>query len=137
MLERIILGIIGFSSGLIVALGLVALILELNIISRYAGVTHTAHHTKLYEKCIMTGTFLGNLLTTYSLRFPGGRWLTGSIGIFGGIFVGSWIIALTEVLDIFPIISKKVNIKVGVQGLILATAVGKMIFSCLYYYKGW
>lgn len=136
-MKHILTGIIGLSGGLFVSLGLVALILGLNLIPRFAGITHTAHHTKLYEKCIIAGAFLGNLFTVYTISFPAGGWLAGSFGLFGGIFLGSWIVALTEMIDIFPILSKKANIKVGISAIMLATAIGKSLGSLLYYYRGW
>ncbi len=137
MLEHILLGLISFSGGLLVSSGLVALILGLNLIPRYSGITHTANRTKLYEKSIIAGAFLGNLFTVYTIRFPAGGWLAASFGLFGGIFLGSWIIALTEILDMFPILSKKVDIKVGVSAIVLSTAIGKSLFSLLYYLNGW
>lgn len=137
MLEHIILSIIGMSGGLIVAFGSVALILELNLISRFAGITHTARYTKLYENSVVFGIVIGNILTIYSIRFPAGGYLAACFGLFGGIYLGSWIIALTEVIDMFPIISKKAGIKVGIRAIVLATAIGKAVFSLLYYYNGW
>lgn len=137
MLGHVILGLISFSGGLIVSSGLVALILGLNLIPRFAGVTHTANYTKLYEKSIIVGAFIGNLFTIYTIRFPAGGWLAACFGLFGGIFLGSWIIALTEILDMFPILSKKAGIKVGVSAIVLSTAIGKSLFSLLYYLKGW
>lgn len=137
MLGHIGLGLISFSGGLIVAFGLVALILGLNLIPRFAGITHTAHRIKLYEISVIAGTFIGSLLTIFTIRFPAGGWIAGCFGLFGGIFLGSWIIALTEMVDMFPIISKKAGIRVGIRAIVLATAIGKSVFSLLYYYKGW
>lgn len=137
MFGHIILGIVGLSGGLAVSAGLVALILELNLIPRYAGITHTAHRTKVYEACIAAGAFLGNLLTIYTIRIPAGSILAAGFGLFGGIFLGSWIIALTEMLGIFPILFKKTGIKTGFSILILGAAIGKSLFSLLYYYRGW
>ena len=137
MLGHILLGIISFSGGLVISIGVVALLLELNIIPRFAGITHTAHRTKVYEKSIIAGAILGNLCTIYTIRFPAGSWIAGCFGLFGGIFLGNWIIALTEMIGTFPILSKKARIKVGTSAIILSTAIGKSLFSLLYYFKGW
>lgn len=142
MFGHISLGIISFSGGLIIAFGLVALIMGLNLIPRFAGVTRTAQHLRLYEKCLMAGAILGNLVTVYSVSlFADGsivsRLLACSIGFFGGIYLGSWIIALTEVIDMFPILSRKTNIRVGIGWIVLSTAIGKSLFSLLYYFRGW
>ena len=137
IVEHILLGLISFAGGLVIAFGLVAIIIGLNLIPRFAGVTGTAHRIRLYEKCIIAGAVLGNLLTIYAIRLPAGGLFANGIGLFGGIYLGSWIIALTEVIDMFPILSKKANIKVGIGAIVLTIAVGKAIFSLLYYYKGW
>jgi len=137
VLEHILLGLISFSGGLVISFGLVALIIGLNLIPRFAGVTHTAHRIRIYEKCVMGGAVFGNLLTIYAIRLPAGGLFANGIGLFGGIYLGSWIIALTEVIDMFPVLSKKSNIKVAIGVIVLAIAVGKSVFSLLYYYKGW
>ena len=76
-------------------------------------------------------------MTIYPMEFHMGRWLTGVIGLFGGIFIGSWIIALTEVLDIIPIMARRIGMKKGFAAIIIATALGKMIFSLVFYYNRW
>lgn len=134
---HVLLGMISFSGGLIIAFGLVALIVGLNLIPRFAGITYTASHLRLYEKCLMAGAILGNVFTIYPLRLSVGGWMAGMIGLFGGIYLGSWVVALTEVIDMFPILSKKIDIKVGVRWIIVSTAIGKSLFSFLYYLRGW
>lgn len=144
-------GMVGLFGGMVIASGLVALLIGLNIIPRYAGITHTAHHMLLYENCAMAGAFLGNLFTLYDWNLPLGRWLfsigswqltfgnvtAGVYGLFGGIFLGSWIIALTEILDIVPIMARRAGMVKGIGLLIISTAVGKTLWSLLFFYKGW
>ena len=136
-MKHILLGFVSGAGGLVIAFGLVAVILGLNLIPRFAGVTKTAHRIRLYEKCVMAGAVFGNLLTIYAVRLPAGGLFAKGIGLFGGIYLGSWIIALTEVVDMFPVLAKKSGIKVGIGVIIMAIAIGKSIFSLLYYYKGW
>ena len=136
-MEHILLGFISWAGGIVIAFGLVAVILGLNLIPRFAGITKTVHRIRLYEKCVMAGAVFGNLLTIYEVRLPAGGLVANGIGLFGGIYLGGWIIALTEVVDMFPVLSKKINLKVGIGAVILTIAIGKGIFSLLYYYKGW
>ena len=44
MVTQGVLGVIGFSSGLAVAGGVIALLIGLGVLSRYAGLTRTASH---------------------------------------------------------------------------------------------
>ena len=137
ILGHLFLGIISLSGGLIVSSAAIALILELDLISRFAGITHTAHRTKLYEKCITAGVILGNLLTIYTIRVPASGWLAGCFGLFGGIYLGSWIMALAETIGVFPILFKKTGVRVGFSAILLAAAIGKSLFSGLYFFRNW
>lgn len=144
-------GMVGLFGGIIIASGLVALLIGLNIIPRYAGITHTANHMLLYENCAMAGAVMGNLFTLYEWKLPLGNLrlalgcmnfsigslAAGVYGLFGGIFLGSWIIALTEILDIVPIMARRAGLVKGIAALVVSTAVGKALWSILYYYKGW
>ena len=65
---EILAGIAGLCGGAVVAVALAAFIIELGIIPRFAGITHTANHIFLYENCLMLGSFLGNLIYIYLQR---------------------------------------------------------------------
>ena len=70
---EILAGIAGLCGGAVVAVALAAFIIELGIIPRFAGITHTANHIFLYENCLMLGSFLGNLIYIYHLSVPFGK----------------------------------------------------------------
>ena len=61
MFQQILLAIIGFSSGVIIAGGVVGLLIGLSIVPRYAGITHTGKHILLYEDITLLGILFGNL----------------------------------------------------------------------------
>ena len=48
MWNQLLLIMIGFSAGIIIAGGEVGLLIGLSIIPRYAGITHTGKHILLY-----------------------------------------------------------------------------------------
>lgn len=137
MWQQIFLGFLGFCSGLIIAGGIVGLMIGLAIVPRYAGVTHTAKHILLYEDVYLLGTVLGELFFIYQWHIPGGHAFLVLYGIFSGIFLGAWIMALAEMADVFPIFSRRVKFTDGLPKVILAIALGKTIGSLIYYYHGW
>ena len=98
-----------FCGGAVVATALAAFIIELGIIPRFAGITHTANHILLYETCLMLGSFLGNLVSVYEFSMPFGKIFLGIMALCFGIFLGSWIIALGEVVNVPPPGSEKRN----------------------------
>lgn len=137
MWGHILLGITGFSGGIIIAGGLVAFLIELKIVPRYAGITSTAKKVLLYENCIVAGSIWGNLMTVYPISLPLGTWFLYLFGLCGGIFIGSWIIALTEVLDILPITVRRVGVKKGFASIVIAAALGKVIASLCFSFFRW
>lgn len=135
--SQILLGLIGFSSGFIVAGGVIALITGLGIITRYAGITHTGKHVLLYEDAILLGSLFGNLLTVHGANVLLGGIGLGVMGLFSGVFVGSWILALAEVVNIFPVFSRRIGLTKGMSLVVLSVAIGKVAGSMLHFYMRW
>ncbi len=132
--EEILLGVAGICGGAVVAVALAAFIIELGILPRFAGITHTADHIFLYENCLMAGSFLGNLLYIYHLQISFGKPFVGITGLFFGIFLGSWIIALVEVVNVFAVMARRMGLKKGIGWIVLCIAVGKIMGSLFQFF---
>lgn len=137
MWEQIFLGFLGLCAGGVVASGLVGLLIGLSIVPRLAGITHTGEKILWYEDATMLGAVLGNLAFVFRWKLPVGTIGLGIYGIFTGIFLGGWILALAEMADIFPIISRRIKLKMGLPAVIICIAIGKALGSLFYFYKGW
>lgn len=135
--KQILMAILGLSAGGIVAGGLFGFIVSLGVVSDFADRTQTADHILLYENTVALGGILGNVLYTYRIFIPGISWLLGVFGILSGIFVGCWAMALTEVLNVFPIFTRRINLTKGISYIILGIAIGKGIGSLVYFFFGW
>ena len=136
-MEHVLLGLIGFSSGFIVAGGVVALMVGLGIVTRFIGITHTAKRIFLYENAILAGTVVGTILTVYNMSLTIGVWILGIAGLFMGAFVGGWIMALAEVINVFPVYCRRFGITKGLSLIIITMAVGKVLGSLLIFYMRW
>lgn len=134
MAGELLAGLAGLCGGAIVATALAAFIIELGIIPRYAGITHSANHILLYEGCLMLGSFVGNLVYLYDISVPLGRLGLGVTGIFFGMFLGSWIIALGEVVNAFAIMARRLGLKKGTGLIVLSIAVGKTLGSLIQFF---
>ena len=137
MLVKFWLGFLGLCFGIVVASGAAAFIISLGIVPRYAQITKTAKRVQLYEDCSMLGAFVGNVLFLYSGRVSLGNMGLAVYGIFAGIFLGSWIIALGEVVNIFSIMARRIGITRGIGWIIIVMAVGKTLGSLIFFWKGW
>ena len=137
MFQQIFLAVIGFCAGVIIAGGVVGLLIGLSIVPRYAGVTHTGKHILLYEDITLLGIVFGNLFFLYGWPIPGGKVFLGLCGLFSGIFLGGWIMALAEMADVFPIFSRRIKLTNGIRLVVIAVALGKTLGSLYYFYQRW
>lgn len=135
--KQVILAVLGLSAGVGAAAGLFSFIIGLGVVSDFADRTHTGDQILLYEDCIALGGILGNMVWIYQVRLPGMGWLLPVFGLFGGIFVGCWSMALAEILNVFPIFIRRVRLLRCVPYLILAMALGKGIGALLFFYRRW
>lgn len=135
--KQIVLGLIGLSSGVVVAGGLFAFLIELGILADFADRTHTAEHILLYEDAAVWGGILGNVFFLFHVPIPFGRWLLPIFGLLAGIFVGCWSMALAEILNVFPIFVRRLKIVRYISAFILSMAIGRGLGAVLYFFKGW
>ena len=132
---QILMAVIGLSAGMVVAGGLFSFISGLGVISDFADRTHTGEYIMLYEDSVALGGILGNLFFIYQIEIPYGAWLVPIFGLFGGIFVGCWSMALAEILDVVPIFVRRVKLLRGIQYVILGVALGKGLGALLFFFN--
>lgn len=135
--KQLLLAFIGLSAGVTVAGGLFSFVVSLGVVSDFADRTHTGNYILLYETSVALGGILGNILFIYQISIPVGVGILMLFGIFAGIFVGCWSMALAEILNVFPIFIRKVKVLKGIPYIILSIALGKGIGACLFFFKGW
>lgn len=137
MWQQFLMGALGLMAGFVIASGVVAFIISIGVIPRYAGITRTAQNVCRYEDFCMLGAVLGNILYLWTGRIPLHTPGAAVYGLFAGIFLGSWIIALGEVVDLFAILARRIGLTRGIQWIILSMALGKTLGSLWFFYKGW
>lgn len=135
--KQVLMALIGLSAGSIVSAGLFGFIVSLGVVSDFADRTGTANRIMLYENAIMLGGVLGNIVLLYETPLTFISPLLGVFGLFSGIFVGCWAIALAEVLNVFPIFLRRINVTKGIAFIILGIAIGKVLGGCVYFFFGW
>jgi len=132
--KEALMAVIGVSCGLSVAGGLFALIIALGLVAEFADKTHTARHIFWYEDAVAAGGILGNLISIYPLAIPAGGWGLGIFGLFAGIFVGAWAMALTEIINIIPIVTRRIDMRRGIGLALLSMAAGRTAGSLFFYW---
>ena len=136
-LQQIFLAGIGFAAGFIVAGGVVALMVGLGILTRFIGISHTAGHIRYYEDAILLGAAAGTVVTVFDVQLAAGVWFLAVGGLFMGVFVGGWIMALAEVINVFPVYCRRLGITKGLSWIIVTVAAGKILGSLLFFFMRW
>jgi stage V sporulation protein AB len=129
---------LGFAAGLAVGTGYVAFLTVLGVIPRLTQLSKTMKMIHWYEWAVVLGALTGAIvsledvylyLTSYTLIF---------IGLAGGIFYGMVAAALTEVLNVLPILAKRVGVDGKITILLMALVLGKIfgsLFHWIYFVK--
>lgn len=129
---------IGFSSGIVVGGGFVAFITVLNIIPRLTQLSKTEKWIKVYAASIIIGLLFGTLLSFANVSWEQPFFVLALWGIIHGIFNGMLAAALTEVLNVFPILLKRIGVDGFLLWLLMAIVFGKIIgslFQWLYFVR--
>ena len=135
VMKMILLGLFGLAGGAISASGFFAVLTIVGIINRFAKVTRTAKHIKLYEDMIILGATIGNVLVIFQLVVHIGIVGCALFGLLSGMFIGSFLVCLAETIKSLPIFIRRVRISSGLGYIILFLAIGKGIGSFIYFFS--
>ncbi len=125
--------IVGFAGGLAVGSGFVAFLTVLGVIPRLIQLSKSRKALKFYEASVILGALFGIFIT-----FSPGSYTIPLLfeivwGLFHGIFIGMLAAALTEVLNVFPILAKRIRLDEKIELLILAIVFGKIAGSLFHW----
>lgn len=132
-MKEIFLIIFSVASGLMVSAGVFAFIAAIGIVPRMAWRTGTRHYVRFYEDVIVLGGLFGTTTMFVDYRLPPWWWLIIAVAALEGVFVGVLAMALTEVLNVMPILMRRTRLTKGLQWIILSFALGKVAGSLIYY----
>jgi|SRR5699024_9950583 len=126
LLARLLEIFIGFAGGLAVGAGFVAFLTVLRIIPRLTQLSKTDKYLGIYGSCVILGTLFGTYLSFTSLPLNQPFFLLIIIGVIHGVFNGMLAAALTEILNVFPIIFKRIGVEKHLLLLLMALVFGKI-----------
>lgn len=155
ILKWLFLIFIGASYGLLSSAGVFTVFVAIGLVPRFAGRTHTAKHIFLYEEMVVLGTIVGGLISVFNRYSQLGSflhaWMPNQIavwnglgivvqsafGVFSGMFVGCLALAIAEMLDSIPILTRRISFRHGIGVAVIGIALGKLCGSILFFAKGW
>jgi stage V sporulation protein AB len=121
--------VIGLAGGIAVGSGFVAFITVLDIVPRLVQITKTLRFIRVYEMSIVGGVLFFTWIDFREWVFHITPWITPVLGWFMGMFVGLLAAALTEVINVIPILAKRMRMQNRLAYLLMAMALGKVAGS--------
>lgn len=129
LMKQVASVVLGTAGGIAIGGGVIALIIVLDIVPRLAQLTRTYDRVHWYEGALISGSLLGTVADFWKWSFPLGTAVSTLIGLFCGVFIGMLAAALTEVLNVLPILAKRLRLTGYLFGLLLAMVAGKVAGS--------
>lgn len=152
-LENTFMAVIAVCFGFLVSGGVLTVFVSVGLIPRFAGKTHSGFRLLWYENMVCLGAIGGCIFSMYHKSFEIGTYvlkhavMSESIwnyishilliifGLFAGMFVGCFAIAIAEMLNTIPIFFRRVGFRHGLGIAILMIALGKITGSLFYFMK--
>ncbi|MCD7807146.1 MAG: stage V sporulation protein AB [Lachnospiraceae bacterium] len=138
--ELIFCGLLGLCAGALTSGGVTSVLMAVGLTPRFIGRVHEARHIYLMESMIIWGSAAGGLLGVFYDSLAGMLWRPAGMviqicyGLFAGIFVGSLAIAIAEMLEVFPVFTRRLGLDWGLPWVLLAAALGKSAGALIYFY---
>lgn len=129
LLISLVEAVIGLAAGLAVGGGFVAFLTVLGIIPRLIQLSRTDHFLLVYIASVILGTLFGTYMSFADVTWNQPTVILVLWGCFHGIFNGMLAAALTEVLNVFPILSKRIGMDDKLLWLLMAIVFGKIAGS--------
>ncbi len=113
---------------------MVAFLVVLNIIPRLAQLTHSQMYLQRYEVAVVLGALGFTWMDMFSLQIRMSWFVVAIFGLLAGAFVGMLAAALTEVVNVIPIMAKRLGLEAYVLWLLMAMIFGKVVGSLIGWY---
>ncbi|MCR2042964.1 stage V sporulation protein AB [Anaerosalibacter massiliensis] len=122
---------IGVSGGIVVGNAAGAFISLLGIVPRLAQISDTDSRVPLYQWILIISATMFSFIFFSEFSFKFSKYLLIILGLFFGTFVGLFASALAEVLNVIPVLSRKMEIIYYTPLLIISIVLGKVSASLL------
>jgi stage V sporulation protein AB len=120
---------IGFAGGIAVGGAFVAFLVVLDIIPRLAQISRSYAKLHWFEGSVVAGAVFWTSGDFYEWAFYLNPMGTAFVGCFAGIFVGMLAAALTEVLNVLPILAKRMHLSGYLIWFLMSMVMGKVAGS--------
>ncbi len=123
----------GLAGGLATGTAVASFITLLDIVPRLSQLTNSYQYISFYEKIITMGVVVTTILSFLGLNINISKLVIVPIGLLSGVFIGLIAAALAEVVNVLPILKRRLKLSVYLKYTIIAIALGKTFGSLFYW----
>ncbi|QKS46553.1 stage V sporulation protein AB [Paenibacillus cellulosilyticus] len=135
--RNLFVAMLGLGGGIAVGSGLVSLLIILDLIPRLAQLGNAYRKSLWFETAVTAGALFWTIADFMGWRlFMPNHLVMPVAGLLDGLFVGMLAAALTEVMNVLPILAKRMSLSKHIAALVWAMVLGKTagsLFDWLYY----
>jgi len=132
-MNNILLIIIGFGGGVLEGAALASFITFLDLVPRLAQKSKSYNFVKFYQYMLVFSGISTTTLYFLNLNLEFGNLILIPIGLFFGVYVGILAAALAEVLNVVPVLERRLKLSKYIYIPLIAISLGKVIGSLI----GW
>lgn len=110
-----------------------AFLAVLGIIPRLVQLTKSVHYVKAYEWAVIAGALTGSWFSLRDTVLSISSFWIIPLGLLCGVFVGMLSAALTEVLNVLPVLAKRIGVDGKIIVLLMALVLGKVLGSLFHW----
>ncbi|MFC6332335.1 stage V sporulation protein AB [Paenibacillus septentrionalis] len=118
---------LALAGGIVVGTSFVALLVIFDLIPRLAQLSNAYHLSHWFEAALISGALYFTVADMFdiTIKLP---FVASNIisGLFNGMFVGMLAAALTEVMNVLPILAKRLKLSQAMVALMMAMVLGKV-----------
>ncbi|OXM16706.1 stage V sporulation protein AB [Paenibacillus herberti] len=124
------MAVLGLAGGIAVGSGMVALLIVFDLIPRLAQLSRAFNFSAVFESAVVGGSMFWTWADFFEWKVSLPAALVLPLpGLFCGIFIGMLAAALTEVMNVLPILAKRLRLTAYLGALVLAMVMGKIAGS--------
>lgn len=134
MVKNIFIGTIAFGGGLTAGSAAAAFLALLEVIPRLMQISDTRDYIKLYQGVLTFGFVLFTLIYFSEFHLNLSKYVAIPAGFLYGMFIGVFSSALAEILNVIPVLVKKLKLRDHLIYVIYTIMAGKVIGSLFYWF---
>lgn len=133
MMTNILLMGIAFGGGITVGSAAAAFIALLEVVPRLVQISDTRDYIKTYQYVLTGGFVLFTVIFLSEFHLNLNKYVAIPTGFIYGVFIGLLSSALAEVLNVIPVLAKKLKLRNHLKYVIFTLMIGKVTGSIFYW----